>query len=147
MIQVAGAASLGEGRLSALRVSIFERRSAGTVFNEPSATTRLARMLAPGLETADLPEPTAEADVLAALGIERRRAWKRFLDAVPVHRWHRASDGYDSRSVKDAKVPLLNEIVELWGACVSTTWSLRRIARTSPMAGLSGASAAVSSGC
>jgi len=32
MIQVAGAASLGEGRLSALRVSIFERCAAGTVF-------------------------------------------------------------------------------------------------------------------
>jgi hypothetical protein len=113
MIQVAGAASLGEGRLSAFRVSIFERCAAGTVFDDPSSTTRLARMLAPGLDSTDPPDPAAAYEVLATVG-ERRRAWTRFLEAVPVHRWHRAWDGYDSRSVTAGKVDLLDNLVDLW---------------------------------
>jgi hypothetical protein len=81
MIQVAGSASLGEGRLSSFRMEIFERCSAGTALDDRSTATRLRRLLADGHETMDAPEPEPGVASSALAGP---------LATVPIHGWHRA---------------------------------------------------------
>ena len=111
MIQVAGAASLGEGRLSAFRVSLCERCFDGTALADRSARTRLARLLDNGEETAELP-PTDEADAaLADLSADDRQRLERFLWAVPIQRWHKT---WDEAGAAAQKVPVLVTLSRLW---------------------------------
>jgi hypothetical protein len=70
-VQVAGAASLGEGRLGALRVEIFDRCCDGTALDDRSTSTRLARLLG----EAARPDPTLD----------------RFLESAAVHAWQRVT--------------------------------------------------------
>jgi hypothetical protein len=106
LIQVAGAASLGEGRLTAFRLAIFSRCLDGTVLQGHSAATRLARLVAPGLETVDPPDVATSPPEpeLAA-----------FLDAAPCHRWHRVWAGSDGAGAPPAaKVAVLHRLAALW---------------------------------
>jgi hypothetical protein len=70
-VQVAGAASLGQGRLGPQRVEIFERCFDGTALDDRSLSTRAARLLG------------ADAPVDPALGV--------FLEAAAVHGWQRVT--------------------------------------------------------
>lgn len=72
LIQVAGAASLGTGRLTNLRLRIFRACFDGTALADDSPGTRLARLL-----DSTAPVPAADVDALAG-----------FLDRVSVHGWH-----------------------------------------------------------
>jgi hypothetical protein len=105
MIQVAGAASLGEGRLSSFRVMLFERCLADTVFADASPAVRLQRLLGDGGESTTPP-------VVDALASSRAAAWREFLDAVPTHGWHRAWG--DRGDEVDAKARVLEQVVPLW---------------------------------
>jgi hypothetical protein len=109
MIQVAGSASLGEGRLSAARVSIFERCAEGTALRDRSALTRLARLLGEGEETTDVP-------VAATAEVGRAGA---FLERVPIHGWHRAwqrtaAAEVSAQAVADAKMASIDALAGLW---------------------------------
>jgi len=94
-VQVAGAASLGEGRLGSLRVEIFDRCVDGTALDDRSVTTRLAR-------------------VLASSGAPPRHdgTLERFLEQGSVHGWHRVVVDL----TPEDRVSLLREIAELWSA-------------------------------
>jgi len=105
MIQVAGAASLGEGRLSSFRLTLFERCLAGTVFADASPAVRLQRLLGTGGESTTAP-------VVDALASSRAADWREFLDAVPTHGWHRAWG--ERRDDVDAKARVLEQVVPLW---------------------------------
>jgi hypothetical protein len=72
LVQVAGAASLGEGRLGAFRVEIFDQCLAGTALDDRSPATRWRRLLGVG---AGEPDPELA----------------HFIDNVAVHGWARAA--------------------------------------------------------
>lgn len=74
-VQVAGAASLGDGRLGGLRFEIFGRCLDGTALDDRSTSTRLARLLG----TSATPDPIAAP------------VPDRFLETTAVHAWQRAT--------------------------------------------------------
>jgi len=86
LIQIAGAASLGEGRLTSFRLAIFDRCIDGSVLDGHTRSSRLARLLRSDIETVDVPAAPRSA-ARAAIDSEPVR---QFLDAVPCHGWHRA---------------------------------------------------------
>jgi hypothetical protein len=100
LVQVAGAASLGLGRLTPFRVRIFRRCVDGSALDDQSRSTRLARLLAPD------PERRVEPVGVDAAPIEP------LLERVAVHRWHRvfADAGREQRLEK------LEEINARWAA-------------------------------
>ena len=104
MIQVAGAASLGEGRLSDFRVSIFERCVDGSALTDASTGTRLARLLSPGVESVASPQHVAVTGDATAL--------EPLLRRVPLHGWHRASHGIADDG--GAKVFALSVLAARW---------------------------------
>jgi hypothetical protein len=101
LVQVAGAASLGVGRLNAFRLRIFRRCLDGTALADQSRSTRLARLLSPLPERRV--EPVRGDD---ASGIES------FLEHVPVHRWHRVFAG----AGREQRLEKLAEIDARWAA-------------------------------
>lgn len=103
MIQVAGAASLGDGRLSEFRVAVFGQCFDGTALADLSTGTRLARLLSTGTESVVPPEPV---DVSGMPVLEP------FLQRVPVHGWHKASNGIADDGA--AKVSALSVLAARW---------------------------------
>jgi hypothetical protein len=106
MIQVAGAASLGEGRLSDFRVSLFERCFDGSALDDVSTGTRLARLLSAGAESVTSPDPVdGSCDPML----------EPLLQRVPLHGWHKASCAIagDGR----AKVSALSIVAARWATC------------------------------
>jgi hypothetical protein len=97
-VQVAGAASLGEGRLGALRVEIFDRCCDGTALDDRSSSTRLARLL--GQEP--IPDPTA--------GPTSDPTLERFLESAAVHGWQRVS----ADLVPAERAALLADVASRW---------------------------------
>jgi len=91
-VQVAGAASLGEGRLSPLRVEIFERCFDGTALDDRSPSTRIERMLAgePGPPASD--------------------AFDRLVDTAAVHGWQRVTGSVPATERRE----LLVALAKLW---------------------------------
>jgi hypothetical protein len=83
MIQVAGAASLGEGRLSRFRLDIFDRCASGGALDDETALTRLARLLS----AEDAVAPTVDEATA-----ERVEPLRPFLDRAQLHGWHRTWD-------------------------------------------------------
>ncbi|HXY93243.1 MAG TPA: hypothetical protein VEP49_12250 [Acidimicrobiia bacterium] len=102
-VQVAGAASLGTGRLTAFRVRICCSCLDGSALDDQSRATRLARLLAP------FPERVADATPAANTGDE---LVDRLLDGVPVSGWHRVFAG----TTAPERVDLLRVISEQWAA-------------------------------
>ena len=92
MIQVAGAASLGEGRLSRARIEICRRCFDGTVVADLSVETRLARLLADDGFAISEPSRQAASTWLEGLEPEVRERVVSFLDTVLLHGWHRVRD-------------------------------------------------------
>lgn len=70
-VQIAGSASLGEGRLNSLRLEIFDRCADGSALTDRSRATRVERLV--GHRGADVPVPDA------------------FVDTAAVHGWHRVA--------------------------------------------------------
>ena len=92
LIQVAGAASLGEGRLSDFRLDIFHACIADRALVDRSNDLRLARLLAPAPDTrpkgAVVPDVAAARAMRAALASEDRAEIDGFLERAFVHGWH-----------------------------------------------------------
>jgi hypothetical protein len=91
MIQVAGAASLGEGRLNEFRMKIFASCSRGTALNDTTSRTRLERLGVPC--PVDLSQPL-----------------QGLIENVPVHGWHRA---WESAPEEDRR-PVLERLADVW---------------------------------
>jgi len=103
MIQVAGAASLGEGRLSQFRLSIFEQCIDGSALDDVSSATRLARLLSSGTESTSVRAPAS---------MPGKPVLEPLLRCVPIHGWHRAS-GAIARDAP-AKVRALSVLATHW---------------------------------
>lgn len=92
LIQVAGAASLGQGRLSNFRLDIFHACVAGTALDDGSRELRLARLLAPAPDAGSAGNTTPSvADARVArecLDADARSELDDLLDNVFVHGWH-----------------------------------------------------------
>ena len=108
MIQVAGAASLGEGRLSAFRVAIFERCFDTTALDDQSAETRLARLLTAHEESIVIGTPVM-------LPSEGRGLIRQFLERCPLHGWHRAWE-HAAEHGDDTKLRVLHALASIWAA-------------------------------
>ena len=93
-VQVAGAASLGEGRLGPLRVEIFERCVDGTALDDRTTTTRWTRLLGVGSPSCPTSDPALAA----------------FLETVAVHGWQRVTAGLPFAD----RAPLLAELAAAW---------------------------------
>jgi hypothetical protein len=89
IIQVAGAASLGEGRLSRRRLDIADRCFDGSALADDSSETRLARLLGDGAVDVPAEARAAAADRLGALTAGTRDRLIALLARVPLHRWER----------------------------------------------------------
>src|SRR5439155_12437965 len=111
MVQIAGSASLGEGRLGSFRMDIFRSCVEGVALDNRSKTTRLARLLAPAQHFAEPPSDDARASV-AALGPDHRNRLDGFLESTPLHGWHRVVADVDRHD----RLPILLDIVECWSA-------------------------------
>jgi hypothetical protein len=84
-IQVAGAASLGVGRLTAFRVAIFERCVDGDPLDQ-RPTTRLARLCTPD------PERTRTRD---GVDLDPSADALELIDQVGLHGWHHRAASLD----------------------------------------------------
>jgi hypothetical protein len=110
IVQVAGAASLGPGRLGRFRVEIFRRCVDGTALDDCSRATRIERLLSPEPEQLVAhASPATDDDALAPFPADRRDALARFLDAVPVHGWQRAHEGEPSGERRPALLALASQ--------------------------------------
>ena len=85
-IQVAGAASLGTGRLTAFRVGIFDACVRGTPLADGRSVTRVARLCTPD------PERTP---VREHVSVEPGAEVVELLERVGLHGWHRAAASLD----------------------------------------------------
>jgi hypothetical protein len=109
LVQIAGAASLGEGRLERFRMEIWRRCLDGSALIDDSPVTRLARLLAVIPQAA--PPPTqGAAGALDQLTDDERQRFLRFLASVAVHRWQRVS----SDLAPDERMALLVDIAGAW---------------------------------
>jgi hypothetical protein len=99
LIQVAGASSLGEGRLSNLRLDIFHACADGTALDDRSGAQRLARLLTPVPDRVPgdvaISDPGGSEAVLDAL-----------LDETFVHGWHAFAAHADPATRRAALVRL-----------------------------------------
>jgi hypothetical protein len=103
LVQVAGAASLGEGRLEAFRIQIFERCVKGDALDDRTSSTRLARLLAGNQDAG--PRPTDGVDAqLASLDA--------LLAHASVHAWQRAT----ASASEPERLALLAALAQRWAA-------------------------------
>jgi len=96
-IQVAGAASLGAGRLTAFRVEIFDACVHGAPLADGRAATRLARLCTPD------PERTPVRDDVS---VEPGADVGDLLERVGLHGWHRTATALDD----DARLRVLDDL-------------------------------------
>ncbi|MFN8025824.1 MAG: hypothetical protein U0W40_05530 [Acidimicrobiia bacterium] len=96
-VQVAGAASLGEGRLGEFRMEIFRRCADGTALLDRSPVTRLARLLSKEPQVAG-PAPGPAEGALATLATGEHDTVEALLERVPLHRWHRTVGGLSTEA-------------------------------------------------
>ena len=93
MVQVAGAASLGEGRLSRFRVEVFRRCFDGRALADGTVGARIARLLEPPQLDVS-PTRARQCDAAMDDGSDTE-AFRRFVERVPLHGWHRAAASSD----------------------------------------------------
>jgi len=96
-IQVAGAASLGAGRLTAFRVEIFDACVHGAPLADGHTATRLARLCTPE------PERTPVRDDMT---LEPAADVAELLERVGLHGWHRTAASFDDL----ARLALLDDL-------------------------------------
>ena len=96
LVQVAGAASLGDGRLGAFRIAIFRSCLDGSALDDRSRLTRLSRLLHRGRPTTSQGRDVASA-LLDSLGPQDREKIERLLENTSVHGWHRAITERDAQ--------------------------------------------------
>ena len=89
MIQVAGAASLGEGRLTPFRLGIFDACFEGGVLDESSPMIRLARLLSPQDESTGRPDAETATRSLASLSNDARSQLISMLERVSILGWRK----------------------------------------------------------
>ncbi|MFA5883135.1 MAG: hypothetical protein WDA60_04745 [Acidimicrobiia bacterium] len=110
LIQVAGASSLGEGRLTDFRLDIFHACVAGTALADRTNVLRLARLLAPVPDAVArgeaVPDVAAAAAALAALDPDARAELDDLLDRVFVHGWH----GFARNAEPATRIAALGEL-------------------------------------
>jgi hypothetical protein len=106
LVQVAGAASLGEGRLHRFRLEIFRRCVDGGVLVDRSAGTRLARLFDPPR----LQVPPAISREWDATIDTHGDPLRHFLERIPLHGWHRS--GLGSGASTDLKLAVIRAIAQ-----------------------------------
>jgi hypothetical protein len=109
LVQIAGAASLGTGRIDSFRIAIFRRCIDGSALDDASRATRAARLLATSPENMvtaanEVVGDDQDAGWHGSLDAERQTTLDRLLDHTPVHGWHRALEGVPSRERRDILV-------------------------------------------
>jgi hypothetical protein len=109
LIQVAGAASLGEGRLGSFRIEIFERCVAGDPLCDVTPATRLARLLE---ETPRAAAPTSDVACaeLERLDVGNRQVVDELLERATVHGWQRIATSLPCA----ARIDLLVGLAQIW---------------------------------
>lgn len=117
MIQVAGAASLGEGRLSRTRLEICRQCFDGTAVADLSVETRLARLLADdGLDVRERSRQAATAWI-DKLEPDAREQVVSLLDAVLLHGWQRMRTIVrEAHGALDSQ-PRLQSLLQALAAC------------------------------
>ena len=98
MIQVAGAASLGEGRLSPFRISICELCFRGDALSERSPITRLGRLLGTDQETTDATGLDTAEQAASSVGGAAREQLFALLDRTSIFGWHKWVRAQGARS-------------------------------------------------
>lgn len=108
-VQVAGAASLGEGRLGPFRIDVFRRCLAGTALDDGATSTRLARLLEATPRAAEPLEDVARAE-LEHHDPRSRAVLEQFLERSAVHGWQRVTVDL----TPSARTALVMELAERW---------------------------------
>ncbi len=109
LVQVAGAASLGEGRLERFRMELCERCLDGSALDDETVLTRLGRLLA---ATPNAARPTSDRAASALDGLEanQRDTLVSFLARVAVHRWQRVAEALGP----DERIAALVSVADAW---------------------------------
>jgi hypothetical protein len=92
IIQLAGAASLGEGRLTSWKIGIFQGLVDGTLVSDTSRSCRLGRLLFGAQLAIDDEKRRYVADILDDLDFEDRTCIEEFLTNVVLHQWSKFRD-------------------------------------------------------
>jgi hypothetical protein len=113
MLQVAGAASLGEGRLTPFRINLFQRCAVGDLLSSMTPLARLAELLGAGEDRVD-PAPTADArKFLDGLSSPERHRFDQFLGSARIHRWHKAFSALPDASPA-LRWGVLHDVERIW---------------------------------
>lgn len=125
MVQIAGSASLGEGRLSAHRVQIMARCASGAVLDDVDDIGRVARLVeGPSIDVDDASRRTASQWATGA-----GYGYEQFWDRAVLHGWrhiHAAASTLDDTSLDPAGLfadsPWSPRVANALGA-VAAIWS------------------------
>ena len=109
LVQVAGAASLGEGRLEELRIEIFERCLRGDALEDRTTLTRLARLLDPEQDAGQRPTDDVAA-LLTSVDDRTRESLDALLTGASVHAWQRVTASIGPQD----RFALLTAIADRW---------------------------------
>jgi hypothetical protein len=108
LVQIAGAASLGQGRLDGFRMEIWERCSDGSALSAHTPLTRLARLLSAEAHAAS-PSTGDAAALLDRLTEEDGERTRHVLSSVALHGWQRFASELD----RVERMLLLVELVQV----------------------------------
>ncbi len=118
LIQLAGAASLGEGRLTAWKTKIFELLVDGTLIDEASTTYRLARLLFGDQFFVDEEKRGFANERLESLDQDERGIVEEFLSKVVLHEWASMRDA----AMAGRSSPEAIDASWLWIRYFATVW-------------------------
>jgi hypothetical protein len=118
LIQVAGAASLGEGRLSTFRVSILEACFEGRALNDRSPMRRLGRLLRSDEESTEAPDTDGATRAFTTLSTDARTDLLAILDRVSLFGWHKWRRRHEATTPLRA-VSMLASIAAAWRETVA----------------------------
>lgn len=106
-IQLAGAASLGEGRVTARKVEIYLDCTSGALLDDRSIESRLARLLAGDMRVVPTAARAQAAARLAELAPTARAGLGELLERVVLREWSRLCRTLAAREGEQASVDLL----------------------------------------
>lgn len=113
MVQVAGAASLGEGRLTPFRMAIFEACASGRALDLTPPAIRLAALLGTGEEGEGSVPIDVASGLLTGLHPTTYTEFQAFLEQALVHQWHKLVRSSPDSTIK-TRWCLLREISKVW---------------------------------
>jgi hypothetical protein len=118
IIQLVGATSLGEGRLTVWKTAIFQLLVDGSLVDDTSTSCRLARLLFGDRFFVDDEKRGIACRLLESLDQDERGGVEEFLSRVVLHGWAALSRGAmapsSSPEVIDASWRLVRHIASIW---------------------------------